>query len=473
MRLWFAGPDEDTVLGKRGFHFSHAGLWAQTLWGACIVRQTGVPYGDVGVHTFYYGILGVVLAVIVLLCYFKPMQEHKTREIVFDTGAVCLMIIASFLLSVPLPVSGEVTAVTGAILGAVGAAWLLLRWGKNYAQMPGSVAFWYILASFVVYLLILSVANSLTGIPAFLVLTVLAIISSILLNRSLENNQKTTKTEICYTKESFWTLWKIMLGIAIYGFVLGMRKGLSIQVENPLISLICHLFAVIIVIVLMYWVFGKERTVHFSRLFQIFMVLFATGFLFYPFATGYLREFISSLFTVAVALIFMLIWLALTDIAHHSSLHPYVVVGAGWALYGLPRPIAGFVTDYLYAAGEDNYPLVLSLFLSYGIFICAVFLLGEHPRGSRSIFADLVSPVPLPELFNQIDKRCLIIGEAHGLSKREVEVIQHIGKGRTKGYIAETLFISENTVRGHTKNAYTKLEVHSKQELLRLIGVEK
>ncbi len=43
-------------------------------------------------------------------------------------------------------------------------------------------------------------------------------------------------------------------------------------------------------------------------------------------------------------------------------------------------------------------------------------------------------------------------------------------KGRTKSYIAETLYLTENTVRSHAKHLYTKLEVHSKQELMDLVG---
>jgi DNA-binding CsgD family transcriptional regulator len=83
-----------------------------------------------------------------------------------------------------------------------------------------------------------------------------------------------------------------------------------------------------------------------------------------------------------------------------------------------------------------------------------------------------VSKEPQPVLFDEIDKRCQVLGETHALSKREIEILSHIAKGRTKNYIAETLFISENTVRWHTKRAYAKFGIHSKQELLQHIGIE-
>ena len=63
------------------------------------------------------------------------------------------------------------------------------------------------------------------------------------------------------------------------------------------------------------------------------------------------------------------------------------------------------------------------------------------------------------------------LGAECGLTVREVEVLQMLVKGRSKSYIAETLFISENTVRSHSKHIYHKLGVHSKQEVLDLLGL--
>lgn len=59
--------------------------------------------------------------------------------------------------------------------------------------------------------------------------------------------------------------------------------------------------------------------------------------------------------------------------------------------------------------------------------------------------------------------------DAFDLSERETEVALLIAQGRSKSYIAEALCLSENTVRTHAKNVYTKLDVHSKQELIDLL----
>ena len=56
------------------------------------------------------------------------------------------------------------------------------------------------------------------------------------------------------------------------------------------------------------------------------------------------------------------------------------------------------------------------------------------------------------------------------LSPRECEVAALVARGNTVSAVARKLFISENTVRGHMKNIYRKLGVHSKQELIELVG---
>ena len=71
---------------------------------------------------------------------------------------------------------------------------------------------------------------------------------------------------------------------------------------------------------------------------------------------------------------------------------------------------------------------------------------------------------------NALQSACGEAAAAYGLTAREAEVLL-LCQGRTRAYIAETLHLSENTVRGHTQHIYTKLDVHTKTELQRKLGV--
>ena len=73
-------------------------------------------------------------------------------------------------------------------------------------------------------------------------------------------------------------------------------------------------------------------------------------------------------------------------------------------------------------------------------------------------------------VLDRISKQCESLRLHYRLSSREAEVMERIVRGDTVARIAADLEISENTVRTHAKRIYTKLGVHSKQELSDLLA---
>lgn len=61
------------------------------------------------------------------------------------------------------------------------------------------------------------------------------------------------------------------------------------------------------------------------------------------------------------------------------------------------------------------------------------------------------------------------VAARYQLSPREAEVCEYLARGRSQTYIREALFLSKNTVATHVRRIYTKLDVHSKQELIDLV----
>lgn len=64
---------------------------------------------------------------------------------------------------------------------------------------------------------------------------------------------------------------------------------------------------------------------------------------------------------------------------------------------------------------------------------------------------------------------CAAVGDAHGLSSREQEVLCELVRGRTIASIADNLVLSENTIKAHTKAIYRKLKVHTREELFECV----
>lgn len=61
------------------------------------------------------------------------------------------------------------------------------------------------------------------------------------------------------------------------------------------------------------------------------------------------------------------------------------------------------------------------------------------------------------------------LAKTYGLTRRELEITSVFVQGRSMSYIAEKLFVSENTVKTHIRHAYAKCGVHNKQELIDLV----
>lgn len=62
-----------------------------------------------------------------------------------------------------------------------------------------------------------------------------------------------------------------------------------------------------------------------------------------------------------------------------------------------------------------------------------------------------------------------LLAEDYGLTRREAEVLPYLAKGRSARVIAEALFVSESTIRTHTRRILEKTCLHSKQELIDLV----
>lgn len=192
----------------------------------------------------------------------------------------------------------------------------------------------------------------------------------------------------------------------------------------------------------------------------------ATGVLALPLFGRLLSGWALVVIGVAQTLVVMLLWAMLSDVAHRSSLPPLAVFGFGWVAHSLPFPIGqalGSTLSFHSAAAS------LVAVIVYLLAMASVFLLDERDFSRNRIFADLEQAAPPRSMFGPIEQACRRLGEQGGLTEREGEVMLLICQGRSKGYIAENLCISENTVRSHARHLYAKLGVHSKQDLLDLV----
>lgn len=65
--------------------------------------------------------------------------------------------------------------------------------------------------------------------------------------------------------------------------------------------------------------------------------------------------------------------------------------------------------------------------------------------------------------------KCETVANAFLLSRRETEVMFFLAKGHNAAYIQEKLYISEGTAKTHIRHIYRKLDIHTQQELMRMV----
>ena len=88
----------------------------------------------------------------------------------------------------------------------------------------------------------------------------------------------------------------------------------------------------------------------------------------------------------------------------------------------------------------------------------------ELIRIVRDVMKDRVflDPKVAPALFDHVKGGSASPDKEATLTQRELEILQHIAAGKSDRAIAESLHISEHTVRSHIKNLFRKLGVSSK-----------
>ncbi len=67
---------------------------------------------------------------------------------------------------------------------------------------------------------------------------------------------------------------------------------------------------------------------------------------------------------------------------------------------------------------------------------------------------------------SSLQQKCRVLADKNKLSPRQLEVLELLAVGRNARYIAERLTISQSTAQTHIRGIYTKLDVHSHQEMM-------
>ena len=177
-----------------------------------------------------------------------------------------------------------------------------------------------------------------------------------------------------------------------------------------------------------------------------------------------------AVFDIARYIMVVLLFLALTALMHRTALHPCALFAAGMGAYTLALTAGMATASVLGLSAFDQYPPVLVLDVMCVLAVTTVLAMSMGRSADLRLFADGESDErPDDGREDELDARCAALAQTFSLTRRELETMRLICRGRSKRYIAEHMALSENTVRGYAKTLYAKLDVHSREELLDLL----
>ena len=133
------------------------------------------------------------------------------------------------------------------------------------------------------------------------------------------------------------------------------------------------------------------------------------------------------------------------------------------------------VTIGLYAAGMVAYALWRGLRADHEAFVGAGDLGYGQDADPAFRTAPTLEDAPAPDASDvllgeaSLEARCDELARTYGLTAREHEILGFLAHGHNGVYIGEELVISPNTVRTHIHNIYRKLDVTSREDILRIV----
>lgn len=459
---------------SRRFDLSFLGLCLPQIWIYCIAHrpdgvlsetQLGIP--------LYLSLTATMLIAVAFVARNRTFPDRLWLDsaLAILQGAATIMLVAPFGSFGALQQDGAATL--WAVAGGAGIAWLYLLWAPFFAKLETKTSVGIVFAAMAIGSVLKIPLDLLPPWPAALAIAVLPLLSVALASRARRLAPAPSRPPRIFHEGNPSSIpWGILVAVATYSLVIGVVKTVPVAAQDvslAALTTVHHGVEVLLALALLWWVFGLGKTLSFSGLWRIILLFTAATLLFLPVVGPSVTPWVLLASGVAQTLVVMLLWCMLADVAHHSNVSPIVIFGSGWAAYSLPLAI-GEVLGGVFSASEMGSLLLAAL--AYLMTCAAVVSLSDSAFSQKRIFSDLGGTAPEPSTFQSLDESCKRIGTEKGLTAREVEILRMIVRGRSKSYIAENLFISENTVRSHAKHIYQKLGVHSKQEVLDLLGVE-
>jgi DNA-binding CsgD family transcriptional regulator len=428
----------------------------------------------------------VVLLGVVLIAYVRPLNTSSiyVTLIAFSVLFFFLRMLALFVPEFAHP--AVIFLAAGALGGASGCGLLLA--GASLSLFTSERARSIILVGFfaaslltlVSRILPLAIGAELIGMAfffAFLIFATLVFVNP----RALALSYPSAK-EVLATSEGRYKSISVMaskgtvplvtlLASLFLSFVFGLFEVYFFESKTAEGS---KLFSMIVIVVLYGVLFLVNKRANTRTYFNgIFLGICIATIISIPFV--YLSTAFSPLlFTVLLTTISILhvpIWIFLVDISYEKDVPPLYLFGLAGAVLALAHMLGRLSSWALSLQWEinDQFASNLALAVLLVIALIAVIALALVLRSKNSAQEPAAPREPVKEWNTEFQELCTL----HAFTERERDIIHLYAQGRSVPFISKELFIAKSTVKTHIGNVYARLGIHTKQELMDILGTVK
>lgn len=414
-----------------------------------------------------YLVEGIAFFCLALLFALRSRTSASTRRCSTPAAfilAACLSIVPlGVVLAGPFPGSDLVIGIA-----SIGIIWLYPRCGKLFVGLGFRQTIVGIVGSLIVAYLIRLGVYLLPDLVVYPFVCITPLLFEIAYRRAQAKRRPDPSDDLPLEKDALprasrGFLIALILEFVAFNIVAGFFGTPLLEGYNWIHQLILIGIMLLVMILLL----NHGPHVRFGQLFEIALLCCLLVFVVLSLTTA------SSAVALAIVnvphnVVTAFLWLLLVDLENRRKHPPLTVFAVGWGISFLSVGVGRLLSASVVSASDlsPNFLIVLAFFLVASV----LFVVNKFATyGTFSSYAHGTADGKAGIDYSEIEETCRVLGQEHGLTKREIEIVQLIAKGRSRGYIASSLVISENTVKGHTRNAYSKLGIHSKQELLTLI----
>lgn len=421
------------------------------------------------VHNILFGSIGFHFLGL-LLCGFFIKNIKRVKQLMSFSIIVCIIgsIVFYFESSIVWTIA---LFIMSFLSGACVAAWgFYFKYYTSSNERMKTAADALIFSNLL--MIIINMAAIYLSVYIGLTISILELVFALFFSTKVNTKSKETEILDLINKEKNISLTKTLAFLYIFITVITINSGLMYQVINPEFEhyklLTSWYFALPYIIALFIM---KKLPRKINRTYILFVAIAMIGISFILFMildNSVISYLIVNTLMLGACGVYDLFWWSILGEMLDFSDNPAKILGIGLSANVMGVFIGGILGNRIISIKIQNEKIsVIALII---VFITIIILLPLHNQLTillkNHIFLTALTEMVPAEQISTIESYTIIAQ----LTKRESEIVALLLKGRTYKMIANELYLSENTIKTHIKNIYSKLNIKSKVELINYIN---